>query len=163
METIEGKIKRKSVKATQYGDRVSFMVGATWISAFSNDKKLNDVSKGLLKDLKEGDEAYFTIVENEGKGGEKYLNITDVVRVDREEAPPDYDDEEVQPGGRQPQDGRAKERGDTRVRSMVMSYGSVWIIEQNKLRATMDSVDLLSYDDAVRVAKRYEQYILTGE
>ena len=120
METIEGKIKRKSVKATQYGDRVSFMVGATWISAFSNDKKLNDVSKGLLKDLKEGDEAMFTIVENEGRSGEKYLNITDILRVDRESGPPDYDDEEAQPGGLKPQGGQ-RHKGDA-PDSMLLSY-----------------------------------------
>ena len=121
METIEGKIKRKSVKATQYGDRVSFMVGATWISAFSNDKKLNDVSKGLLKDLKEGDEAIFTIVENEGKSGEKYLNITDILRIDRESGPPDYEgEEEVRPGGHQQQGGQ-RHKGDA-PDSMLLSY-----------------------------------------
>lgn len=149
METIEGKIKRKSVKATQYGDRVSFMVGETWISAFSNDKKLNDVARELLKDLKEGDEAIFTIVENEGKSGEKYLNITDILRIDRESGPPDYEEEEVRPGGQR------KESGDTRVRSMALAYvKDLWVAKDMAAG---------NVEDYINLAKRFEQYILTGD
>ena len=83
MSQVSGIIKKKSVKAGLYGDKVSFLVGGNWLSAFATDKKLSQEVKDLLKNLSEGDEADFEVVENQGKDGKTYLNITGIVKVTR--------------------------------------------------------------------------------
>ena len=168
--TVSGKIKRKTVKAGTYGDKVSFLIGANWVSCFATDKKLSEEVKQTLRELQEGDEAEFLVVENPGTNlkGETvvYLNIVGVERVTRIDSPAEEEYKVGSPPPNVPPVGRPepqKESGDTRVRSMAASYGKDYIVETNKIRATLTLPDLFSYEDIITVAQRLEKYILTGE
>ena len=80
---VSGVIKRKSVNATAWGNKVAFMVGNRWYSCL--DKNIGDIHvKDLLMSLKEGDEVELDIVDNVSKkDGKTYANIVGAVRVDR--------------------------------------------------------------------------------
>jgi len=116
---VSGKIKQKSVA----NERVSILIGETWISAFINaDAKIAPEVKDLLRELIVGDEAQFECVENVSKKtGQTYRNIVGVIRVTRlggpnvEVAPPSAPSA---PSARVD----APKEGDTRVRSMLVAY-----------------------------------------
>jgi len=80
----DGVIQKKKVDATQWGNRLSFMIGNRWYSCF--DKSIGDTHvKDLLHGLAEGDEVELDVVEkpNKNKPGEVFYNIVGAVRVDR--------------------------------------------------------------------------------
>jgi len=159
---VSGRITRKSVKSGPYGDKVSFLVGGNWLSAFASDKKLDQDAKDLLRSLVEGEEAEFTIVEapNKNDPSKPYLNIVGIIKVNRLDTgeAPDYPAPPAQPTGQtgQPKDNQ-RESGDTRVRSMALAYAKDWGIAHKTDSQMMDR------EEIVRIAKRFEQYILTGE
>ena len=82
---VSGKIKQKSVA----NERVSILIGETWISAFINaDAKIAPEVKDLLRELIVGDEAQFECVENVSKKtGQTYRNIVGAIRVTRLDGP----------------------------------------------------------------------------
>ena len=158
---VSGRITRKSVKSGTYGDKVSFLVGGNWLSAFASDKKLDQDAKDLLRSLVEGEEAEFTIVEapNKNDPSKPYLNIVGIIKVNRLDTgeAPDYPAPPVQPTGQagQPKDNQ-RESGDTRVRSMALAYAKDMAISINSVGLSLDDEMIISR------AKRFEQYILTG-
>ena len=107
----EGIIQRKKVDSTQWGNRVSFMLGNKWYSCF--DKNIGDThTREMLHGLVEGDEVEFEVVEkpNKNRPGEVFYNIVGAVRVERI-------DKET--GAKNPPKDTG---GDERTRSMALAY-----------------------------------------
>ena len=164
-----GRISKKRVDNYAWGEKVTFLVNGKWISALvSKSNPPSEEMMGLLKNLQEGDEAQFEITESPNKTDPSkppYLNITDIVKVTRvggdtgEEmdyhvnAPAQEKKAPAQP------DGRGETQGDTRVRSMALAYAKDLEI------AVVGRTPEYNYGPQyiIDLAKRFEQYILTGE
>jgi hypothetical protein len=161
MDSIAGKIKQKKVNNYAWGDKVAFLVNGQWISALVSKSNPETDTTRLLRELQEGEEAEFSIVET-SKDGKTYKNITDVIRITRDVAPPN--EEPVQPSGK-PGD----IQGDTRVRSMALAYAKDFTIAMlgKDLPTETLVVEAIiqgkSSGFMIDFAKRFEQYILTGE
>lgn len=140
---VSGKITKKSVKSGEYGDKVSFLVGGNWLSAFAADKKLDQDTKDMLRSLTEGDEAEFNIVEaaNKINPAKPYLNITGVIKVTRLDVP-----EVAPPSNRVDKPG---ESVDTRIRSMCVAYAKDLVVAGK-----------IGLDEWVGYANAFEGYIL---
>jgi len=169
--SLSAKIIRKKV---DYGkgwggtDKYSFLVyhngQEKWVSAFADEKKVDPETIQLFKDLAEGDRAEFTIVENQGKGKDgkpaTYLNIVGVVR--ETDVRDDVNVPAVQSVGKD----KPKPAGesDTRVRSMALSYAKDWAVAMaGGFMAEAAEHNTTPPDMMIELAKRFEQYILTGE
>jgi hypothetical protein len=167
MDSIAGKIKQKKVNNYAWGDKVAFLVNGQWISALVSKSNPETDTTRLLRELQEGEEAEFSIVET-SKDGKTYKNITDVIRIDRRGAPPTEEEYKVgapvQPSGK-PGD----IQGDTRVRSMALAYAKDFTIAMlgKDLPTETLVVEAIiqgkSSGFMIDFAKRFEQYILTGE
>lgn len=156
---VSAKILRKKVDDGAYGTkRYSFYIAYRgenkWVSAFADPKKMAQEVIDLLRELGEGDRAEFTLVENTGKDGKVYLNIGGLVRETqlKEDEP-----EPVQPDGRKQ---KAVEPEGVRVRSMALAYAKdIEIAYINK----HSNEEQYGVDVVINNAKRFEQYINTGE
>jgi hypothetical protein len=146
--TVIGRIKQKTVK----NERVSLLVGETWISAFINaESKVPAEVKETLRELIVGDQAEFECVENVSKKtGTTYLNIVGVMRVkdvhDDIESP-------VRPDGKQ----ERKVHGDA-PDSMILSYakdGAIKLLPEGSSSST--------FLDYVEVIYKGMKKILAGE
>jgi hypothetical protein len=151
-EMVSGKIIRKWVKPGTRGNTIGFVVldhgQEKMVSVF--ESTLSPETKPVIMALVEGMFAEFDVIPNVSKkDGKTYLNIVGAtpvtqLREDVVVAPP----APVQPMG-QP----GKPEGDTKVRSMALAYS------KDKHIASGD----WDNEAIVATAKRYEQYILTGE
>lgn len=151
---VSGKITKKNVKSGPYGDKVSFLVGGNWLSCFAGDKKMSPDVKTLIRELAEGDNADFEVVEapNKNDPSKPYLNITGVVRVTqlREDVTPPSDRMD---DGQQDAPKAHTESGDNKARSMSLSYAK----DKHVASGDWDNESIIA------TAKRFEHYILTGE
>ena len=159
--TLSGRIKRKSLK----DNRVSFMVGDKWISAFTVGPGVSEELREGLRNLMEGDNAEFTLLDREAKDGKVYSNIIGVTKVmdinQDVPAPPANvpGPASVHPVGPSAPAGQGE--GPTRVRSMALAYAKDWAIGQNANR--QEGEESYSTNDIIEMAKRFEAYILTGD
>ena len=157
--TLSGRIKRKSLKY----NRVSFMVGDKWISAFTVGPGVSEELREGLRNLMEGDSAEFTLLDREAKDGKVYSNIIGVTKVmDINQDVPASGPLTLYPDGTTAKpvvhpDRQAGE-GPTRVRSMALAYAKDLYISEER-----DLSDENPEDVIVGKAKRFEQYILTGD
>ena len=152
---VSGIIKKKNVKAGTYGDKVSFLVGGNWLSAFATDKKLSQDAKDLLRNLQEGDEGDFEIAENLGKDGKTYMNIVGLEKVTRlggdTGEPQDYSVGPTAQSNRTDKTDKV-EAGDTRTRSMCVAYAKDLVVA--------DKVEIANLK---AVAEELYHYVMTGE
>ena len=83
MSETNGVIQKKDVKAFQWGNRISLMIGNKWYSVFDNKIKSAE-AKALIEQLKEGDEVDLTFTEEPNKTGDKvFLTIQGIEKVER--------------------------------------------------------------------------------
>ena len=83
MSETNGVIQKKDVKAFQWGNRISLMIGNKWYSVFDNKIKSAE-AKALIEQLKEGDEVDLTFTEEPNKAGDKvFLTIQGIEKVER--------------------------------------------------------------------------------
>ena len=165
--SMTGKISKKKVDNYAWGEKITFLVNGKWISALVNKNNPPSPEMAeLLRNLQEGDEAQFEIVEAPNKTDPSkppYLNIAGIERVHRiggDTGEPQNYSVGSPPSAPRAESNRVdapKETGDTRVRSMALAYAKDWGIAHKTDSQMMDR------EEIVRIAKRFEQYILTGE
>ena len=164
--SMTGKISKKRVDNYAWGEKITFVVNGKWISALVNKNNPPSPEMAeLLRNLQEGDEAQFEIVEAPNKTDPSkppYLNIAGIERVHRiggDTGEPQNYSVGSPPSAPRAESNRVdapKETRDTRVRSMALAYAKDWGIAHKTDSQMMDR------EEIVRIAKRFEQYILTG-
>jgi len=161
--SMTGKISKKKVDNYAWGEKITFLVNGKWISALVNKNNPPSPEMAeLLRNLQEGDEAQFEIVEAPNKTDPSkppYLNIAGIERVHRiggDTGEPQNYSVGSPPSAPSNRVDTPKESGDTRVRSMALAYAKDMAISTNSVGLSLDDEMVISR------AKRFEQYILTG-
>jgi len=141
--------------AGQTSQKIQLKVNGTNYSTFSNSVP-NDVAE-RLEHIKAGDEVELTYKTTEGTWQGKpvtYRNIVDAIKVTRPDGEPPsarVEPERPRAAGRSTGDGR--ESPDVRVRSMALAYAK----DKHIQAGDWDN------ESIIVTAKRFEQYIQTGE